>query len=97
MENLIKHKLSANFNSVRKAYLELDQQHNGFITAVNIAKFLGQSKNKNFDFTLLEVLVKMKSGNQSPHLQYSDFCRWLGPCIEPIEDFYFRHDSQKNP
>lgn len=30
-------------------------------------------------------------------MSYKDFCHWLGPTVEPIEAFYFRHDSTRNP
>jgi len=39
----LKKKLGSNFNSVRKAFLELDQKHIGYITPEEIAKFLGAS------------------------------------------------------
>jgi ABC-type sugar transport system substrate-binding protein len=43
LEQDLKKKLSCNFNSVRKAFLELDEKHVGYITAEEIAKFLGAS------------------------------------------------------
>lgn len=93
----LKRKIGNNFNSVRKAWLELDEQHIGYITAEEIAKFLGASSQKKFDYTLLEILIKMRSTNLSTKIYYKDFCAWLGSAIEPTEAFYFRHDSQKNP
>jgi hypothetical protein len=42
-ENELKKKLSSNFTSVRKAFLELDEKHIGYITAEEFAKFLGAS------------------------------------------------------
>ena len=39
----LKKKIGNNFNSVRKAWLEIDEKHAGFITAEEIAKFLGAS------------------------------------------------------
>ena len=41
LEQVLKNKLSSNFNSVRKAWLELDDNHKGHITVEEIAKFLG--------------------------------------------------------
>ena len=93
----LKKKLGSNFNSVRKAWLELDEKHVGYITAEEIAKFLGASGQKLFDYTLLEILVKMRTTNLSTRVNYREFCAWLGSSIEPTEAFYFRHDSQKNP
>jgi hypothetical protein len=43
LEMELKKKLARNFNSVRKAFLELDEKHVGYITAEEIAKFLGAS------------------------------------------------------
>ena len=40
----IKKRLGANFNSVRKAFLELDQEHRGSIGAEELAKFIGAQK-----------------------------------------------------
>ena len=97
LESELKKKLASNFNSVRKAWLELDEKHIGYITAEEIANVLGASNRKKFDFTLLEILVKLHSTNLSARLYYKDFCSWLGNVIEPTEAFYFRHDSQKNP
>jgi len=89
----LKKKLGSNFNSVRKAFLELDEKHVGFITAEEFAKFLGANGQKKFDYTLLEILVKMRTSNLNTRVYYKDFCAWLGNSIEPTEAFYFRHDS----
>ena len=97
LELELKKKIGNNFNSVRKAWLEIDEKHVGYITAEEIAKFLGASGQKKFDYTLLEILIKMKSTKLNTRIYYKDFCAWLGSCIEPTEAFYFRHDSQKNP
>ena len=69
----------------------------GYITAEEIANGLGASSRKKFDYTLLEILVKLNTKNVSARLYYKDFCSWMGNIIEPTEAFYFRHDSQKNP
>ena len=66
----MKRKLASNFNSVRKAWLELDEKHVGYITAEEIANFLGASSRKKFDYTLLEILVKLNSKNVTSKLFY---------------------------
>lgn len=93
LDQELKKKLGNNFNSIRKAWLELDEKHIGYITAEEIARFLGASGQKRFDFTLLEILVKMRASNLNTRIFYKDFCSWLGSSIEPTEAFYFRHDS----
>lgn len=102
-EQLLMKKLSANWVSVRKAFLDLDTDYDGFITGEDFAGLIGGAK--GFDFNLLKMLIKMKtsnsegntkSGNQ-PKVNYTLFSKWFGQVIEPAEAFYFRHDSMKNP
>ena len=97
MEAEIKAKLAFNYNSVRKAFLELDDTHDGYISAEELARFLGATNRSNFDFTLMEILVKMNTKGMKKEISYNDFCTWFGSSIEPTETFYFRHDSKKNP
>lgn len=70
METELKSKLARNFNSVRKAWLNLDEKHNGYITSEEIANFLGAASRKKFDYTLLEIMVKLNSKNVSPKIFY---------------------------
>lgn len=37
----VKKRLSSNFTSVKKAFLELDSKHLGYITAEDFARFMG--------------------------------------------------------
>jgi len=97
LEKLLKAKLATDFNSVRKAFLAIDDNHIGYISAEAIARYLGASKQKNFDFTLLEILIKLHTKGLVTRLSYNDFVAWLGNSIEPTETFFFRHDSKKNP
>lgn len=97
LEDELKSKITSNFVSVRKAFLELDEKHVGYITAEEIAKFLGASQLKKFDYSLLEILIKMRTKNLGSRISYNDFCAWLGSSVEPAQSFYFRHDSKKNP
>ena len=97
IEDLLKGRLSNNWVSVRKAFLDLDQDYDGFVTAEDFAKLIGGSAGSpKFDFNMLKLLVHVKNAH-SPSLSYTDFCRWFGAAIEPVEAFFFRHDSQKNP
>jgi Ca2+-binding EF-hand superfamily protein len=43
LEIELKKKLASNFNSIRKAFLELDEKHIGYITAEEFAKVLNAS------------------------------------------------------
>ena len=90
-------RLSNNFVSVRKAFLDLDEDHKGYITPEQLAKLLGATKRSNFDFSMLEILTKLKTKGMKTQINYNDFCAWFGNAIEPKESFFFRHDSKKNP
>lgn len=93
----LKEKFQLEFTSVRKAFLAIDDNHRGYITAESFAKYLGASKRANFDFTLLEILIKLHTKGMKTRVNYNDFCAWFGQSIEPTETFFFRHDSKKNP
>ena len=62
MENSLRSKLQNNYNNVRKAFLDLDKNHNGSISAEELAKILKygvkqQDPNKqelDLDYSLLE-------------------------------------------
>lgn len=97
IEGILKERLSNNWVSVRKSFLDLDQDYDGYLTAEDFAKLIGGSAGSSkFDYNLLKMLVRMRN-NQSDKVNYTVFCRWFGAVIEPVEGFYFRHDSQKNP
>jgi Ca2+-binding EF-hand superfamily protein len=93
METDLKAKFASAFRSVRKAFLELDQNHKGYITSEEIALFIGALSKKKFDFNLLEILLKMRTSSRTTKVYYKDFCSWMGSVIEPTEAYYFRHDS----
>lgn len=98
IEDVLKERLSSNWVSVRKAFLDLDEDFDGYVTAENFAKLVGGSSGSSkFDYNLLKMLIKMKNPRMNPEINYTEFCRWFGASIEPAEAFYFRHDSQKNP
>jgi hypothetical protein len=52
---------------------------------------------KGLNFTLLELMMKLRCKVTECKINYTQFCTWLGTSIEPVEAFYFRHDSLKNP
>ena len=98
IEEVLKKRLSSNWVSVRKAFLDLDEDYDGFLTAEDFAKLVGGSSGSSkFDFNLLKMLTKMKNTRIEPKINYTEFCKWFGADIEPSESFYFRHDSHKNP
>jgi len=76
MEKLLKEKLSNNWVSVRKAFLDLDSDYDGFISVEDFAKLVGGSS--TFDFNILKILIKMKNSGQSQEVNYTDFSKWFG-------------------
>ncbi len=59
LENRLKSKLSRNWNSVRRAFLDLDTDYDGFLTEYELSRFLGSDVNLN-DLKLLMQLRDTK-------------------------------------
>ena len=91
---------------MRKAFLGLDTDYDGFITVEDILRNFGdqttaQAKEKvsgsGINFNDLKKLIMEKDSTKTGKLGYTDFSKWVGNCIHSSEGFYFRHDSVKNP
>ena len=95
LETRLKLKFSNCFESVRKAFLALDTDYDGFITIEDILKYFGNETDLNFND--LKKLIIDKDHKKEGKLGYMDFSKWLGNAIHMSEGFYFRHDSIKNP
>ena len=80
---------------MRKAFLALDTDYDGYITVEDILKYFGNEKELNYND--LKKLMKDKDSKGQGKIGYSDFSKWLGTAIHLSEGFYFRHDSVKNP
>ena len=82
LDSFIKDKLTKLFTSVRRAFLELDEDHDGLISAEDIMKqFAGENEINYIDVKKL-ILDKDTSGNGA--LNYSDFSRWVGNSIHSV-------------
>lgn len=79
---------------MRKAFLLLDMDHDGYVTIEDFLKYLGNDPTLNYSD--LKKLMIDKDSKKQGRLNYSDFSRWLGNSIYMNEGFYFRHDSIKN-
>lgn len=95
LEDKLKMKFSNCYDSVRKAFLALDTDYDGFITVEDILKYFGNEPDLNFN-DLKKIMIDKDSKKQGK-IGYSDFSKWLGSAIHLSEGFYFRHDSIKNP
>lgn len=85
-----------NWISVRKAFLDLDIDYDGYIKPEDIARYFSNESNR-IDFNDLKKLMMHKDKKGLGSLDYTDFSKWMGSSIEPSAGFYFRHDSIKNP
>ena len=95
IEEKLKKKFSNCFHSVRKAFLSLDTDHDGFITVEDILKYFGMDKDLNPSD--LKKLMLDKDEQHTGKINFTDFSKWLGSAIHMSEGFYFRHDSVQNP
>lgn len=95
LEKRLKVKFNTCFESVRKAFLCLDNDYDGFITVEDIMKYFANETDLNYHD--LKKLLLDKDSKREGKLSYMDFSKWLGNSIHLSEAFYFRHDSIKNP
>ena len=94
IEKALRQKMGDTYESVRKAFLALDSDHDGFIT---IEDFLRSFGDKDFSYTDLKKLIESKDDLKKGKISYENFSAWVGGSIHMSEGFYFRHDSVKNP
>ena len=96
LEQHLKIKFAGNWNSVRKAFLDLDTDYDGYITVEDILRYFA-SESKELQFNDLKTLMIEKDSKKQGKLGFSDFSKWFGNSIHQSEGFYFRHDSILNP
>ena len=80
LENVIKDKFANNWVSVRKAFLDLDSDYDGFVTVEDIIRYF-DSDNKEFDFKDLTKLIIDKDSKRLGKISYADFSKWMGGVI----------------
>jgi hypothetical protein len=95
LEKFMRAKFCNSYETVRKAFLALDADFDGYVTVEDIYKRFSSEKNISFDD--LNKLVLDKDSRKKGLIDYADFSRWMGSYIHQSEGFYFRHDSCKNP
>ena len=95
LESKLKQKFSNCYESVRKAFLALDGDYDGYITVEDILKYFGNDPDLNYN-DLIKLMIDHDE-NKKGRIGYSDFSKWFGNAIHCSSGFYFRHDSKKNP
>lgn len=78
---MIKDKFANNWVSVRKAFLDLDTDYDGFVTVEDILRYFGTEGNKEFDFRDLKKLIMDKDSKRQGKISYADFSKWMGGVI----------------
>ena len=76
--------------------MDLDSDHDGFVTSEDIIRYFGSENDFNFREVKKLLTYKVQDQN-SGRLNYADFSRWVGNAIHSVQGFYFRHDSVLNP
>lgn len=79
LEKILKDKFQNNWESVRKAFLALDSDYDGFITVEDILRHFGQEKGVNYND--LKKLVIDKDSKKIGKIGYTDFSKWVGNTI----------------
>ena len=75
----MKDKFSNNWESVRKAFLALDSDYDGYITVEDILRYFGQEKDLNYND--LKKLIRDKDSKKKGMIGYTDFSKWVGNTI----------------
>lgn len=65
---------------MRKSFLDLDSDYDGYITVEDILRYFGADI-KQFHFNDLKKLILEKDSKKRGKLGYTDFSKWVGNCI----------------
>lgn len=79
MDKKIKNRIANNYFQVRKAFLALDEDFDGFITAEDFLRYF--STDKTINFADLKKLILDRDTSKSGKLSFADFSQWLGGSI----------------
>lgn len=61
---MIKERLSNNWVSVRKAFLDLDEDYDGYLTPEDFSKLIGASQaGAKYDYSMVKMLLKLRCKN----------------------------------
>ena len=96
LEKMIISKFEAGWTEVKKAFLDMDFDHDGYVTIEDFMRLFHNDTSK-INIMDMKKLLSEKDSSKKGRLNYSDFSQWLGQAIHWSEGFYFRHDSIKNP
>jgi Ca2+-binding EF-hand superfamily protein len=83
LEAFLKDKFSKNWVSVRKAFLDLDTDHDGYISVEDVLRYFGTEN--EFSYQDLKKLMQDKDvTSRTGSLSYQDFSKWVGNYIHSV-------------
>ena len=59
---------------MRKAFLDIDSDYDGYISAEDISKFIGD----DIDYRDVKILLKNRDSSKHGKIDFKDFCKWMG-------------------
>jgi len=71
IERILREMFRDNFNSVRKAFLYLDSDHDGLVTIEDFFRNLNKCANMNYED--LRAIIKKRDSKGEGTLNYQDF------------------------
>jgi EF-hand domain pair len=84
-------KISSQWKTLKKAFSDLNQEKNGWISEVDLKKYL-----TNWGFNITEEqfreFYEFLDYDRDGHITYDDFKKSVGSVISPVEFLYFRQD-----
>lgn len=84
-------KISTQWKTLKKAFSDLNQGKNGWISEVDLKKYL---TNWGFNITdqQFQEFYEFLDYDKDGHITYEDFKKSVGSVISPVEFLYFRQD-----
>jgi len=84
-------KISTQWKTLKKAFSDLNQGKNGWISDVDLKKYL---VNWGFNTTeeQFQEFYEFLDYDKDGHITYDDFKKSVGSVISPVEFLYFRQD-----
>ena len=83
LEHFLKEKFTKNWISVRKAFLDLDSNHDGFISVEDLIRFFGADNDVSYQ-DLKKLMQDKDLNTKQGLLNYQDFSRWVGNYIHSV-------------
>ena len=78
MEKILMNKLNRGYENVRKAFLDLDRDQDGYIDSEDLAQYMKNASTtgehgtvKGLNFTLLELMIKLRCKVSETKINYT--------------------------